>query len=125
MRNVILFFSFFLCSISLAQAQRTIRGTITDTNGDPVIGASVLAVGTTVGTVTDYNGNYELTVPEGTTQVQVVFTGYETKVVDLGTSNVIDVNLTEGVVLETAVVTALGIERDKKQIGYAVETVDW
>src|SRR4029078_8877833 len=107
MRNVILLFSFFLCSISLAQAQRTIRGTITDSNGVPVIGASVLAVGTTVGTVTDYNGNYELTVPAGTTQIQVAYTGFETKQFDLGVSDTVDISITEGVVLETAVITAL------------------
>ncbi|HEX5111417.1 MAG TPA: SusC/RagA family TonB-linked outer membrane protein [Saprospiraceae bacterium] len=124
MRNFILLIGFLLCSISLAQAQRTIRGTITDSNGEPVIGASVLAVGTTVGTVTDYNGHYELTVPEGTTQIQVAYTGFETKQVDLGASNTIDISISEGVILETAVVTALGISRDKKEIGYAVETVD-
>ncbi len=124
MRNYLLLIGLFLCSISLAQSQRTIHGSVTDSNGEAVIGASVIAVGTTVGTVTDYNGHYELIVPEGATQIQVVYTGFSSQVVNLNASNVVDVSLTEGVVLETAVITALGISRDKKEIGYAVETVD-
>ncbi|HJW27734.1 MAG TPA: carboxypeptidase-like regulatory domain-containing protein, partial [Saprospiraceae bacterium] len=124
MRHFVLLLSIFLGSISLAQSQRTIRGTITDSNGQPIIGASVLAVGSTVGTVTDFNGQYELNIPAGSTSIQVVYTGYEAKTIELGASNIIDVSLSEGVILETAVVTALGISRDKKQIGYAVETVN-
>jgi len=124
MRNYVLLIGIFLCSISLAQSQRIIRGAITDTNGDPVIGASVLAVGTTVGTVTDFDGHYELTVPDGTTQLQVAYTGYATKTVELGALNTVDISIAEGVVLETAVVTALGISRDKKEIGYSVESVE-
>ena len=124
MRNFLLLVGFFLCSISLAQSQRTIRGTVSDSNGEPIIGASVLAVGSTVGTVTDFEGKYELTVPDGTTQIQVAYTGYETKIMDVGASNVMDVNLAEGILLESAVITALGISRDKRQIGYSVESLD-
>src|SRR5512134_896471 len=111
MRNFVLLVGFFLCSISLAQAQRVIRGTITDSNGDPLIGASVLAVGTTVGTVSDFNGAYQLALPEGSTALQFSYTGYESQVIEPGASNVIDVSLSEGIVLETAVITALGISR--------------
>ena len=124
MRNFVLLVGLFLSSICLAQAQRVVTGTITDQNGDPLIGASVLVVGTTVGTVTDFNGQFSLTVPEGSNQIQVSYTGYESQVVTLGASNTVDLSLAEGVVLETAVVTALGITRDKKEIGYAIESVD-
>jgi TonB-linked SusC/RagA family outer membrane protein len=124
MKHFLLLIGIFLCSIALAQSQRVIRGTLTDSNGEPIIGASVIAVGTTVGTVTDFSGAYELTVPAGATQLQFSYTGFETRLVELGPSNVIDASLTEGVVLETAVVTALGISRDKKEIGYSVETLD-
>ncbi|HZV69022.1 MAG TPA: SusC/RagA family TonB-linked outer membrane protein [Saprospiraceae bacterium] len=123
MRNFILLIGFLLLSITLAQAQRTLRGTVTDPNGDPIIGASVFVVGTTVGTVTDFNGTYELLVPEGSTSIQLAYTGYQTQTITLGASNIVDVTLPEGVVLETAVVTALGIARDKKEIGYAIERV--
>ncbi|MFZ1677356.1 MAG: SusC/RagA family TonB-linked outer membrane protein [Saprospiraceae bacterium] len=124
MRNFILLIGFFLLSFTLAQAQRTIKGTITDPNGEPVIGASVMVVGTTLGTVSDFNGAYELVVPQGSTSIQFAYTGYQTQTANLGASNVVDVTLAEGVVLETAVVTALGISRDKKELGYAIEKVD-
>jgi TonB-dependent starch-binding outer membrane protein SusC len=84
MRNFILLVGFFLSSICLAQAQRVVTGTVTDNNGDPLIGASVLVVGTTVGTVTDFNGTYTLTVPEGSNTIQISYTGYEPQVVTLG-----------------------------------------
>ncbi len=124
MRNFVLLLGIFLCSMMMAQAQRVIRGTITDTAGDPVIGASVLAVGTTVGTVSDFNGTYQLTIPDGTVSLQYAYTGYETQIIPLGASNILDVTLMEGVLLETAVVTALGISREKKEIGYAIESLD-
>ncbi|MEP6646705.1 MAG: SusC/RagA family TonB-linked outer membrane protein, partial [Saprospiraceae bacterium] len=124
MRNFILLIGFFLLSITLAQAQRTVKGTVVDAKGEPVIGASVLAVGTTVGTVTDFNGVYNLVVPNGATSIQVSYTGYQTQTATLGASSTVDFNLAEGVVLEQAVVTALGIARDKKELGYAIEHVD-
>ncbi|MBK9985340.1 MAG: SusC/RagA family TonB-linked outer membrane protein [Saprospiraceae bacterium] len=124
MRNFILLIGFFLLSITLAQAQRTIKGTIIDPNGEPVIGASVMVVGTTVGTVSDFNGAYELVVPQGSSTIQFAYTGYQTQTANLGASNIVDITLVEGVVLETAVVTALGISRDKKELGYAIEKVD-
>jgi len=124
MRNYLLLLGFFLSSICLAQAQRVVSGTVTDNSGEPLIGASVLVVGTTVGTVTDFNGAYTLTVPAGSNQIQFSYTGYEPVVVNLGASNTVDASLAEGIVLETAVVTALGITRDKKEIAYAIESVD-
>ena len=57
-------------SIQSLQAQRTISGTVTDAeNGDPLIGANILVIGTTMGTVTDFNGRYEMLVPDGARQV--------------------------------------------------------
>ncbi len=123
MRNFVLLLGFFLSSICLAQAQRVVTGTVIDSDGEPLIGASVLVVGTTVGTVTDFNGNYTLTVPEGATQVQISYTGYETQVTTLGNANTINVTLAEGIILETAVVTGLGIKREAKSLGYGYTEV--
>src|SRR5688500_8669692 len=123
MRNFLLLVGFFLSSICLAQAQRVVTGTVTDNNGDPLIGASVLVVGTTVGTVTDFNGAYTLTVPEGSNTIQFSYTGYESQVVTLGASNSVNASLAEGVVLETAVVTGLGIKREAKSLGYGYTEV--
>ena len=123
MRNFILLIGFFLSSICLAQAQRVVSGTVTDNNGEALIGASVLVVGTTVGTVTDFNGGYTLTVPEGSNVIQFSYTGYESRTVALGASNIVNVSLVEGVVLETAVVTGLGIKREAKSLGYGYTEV--
>ena len=124
MRNFVLLVGFFLSSICLAQAQRVITGKVTDQNGEALIGASVLVVGTTVGTVTDLDGMYSITVPEGATSLQISYTGYEPQIITLGPSNMIDVTLQEGVVLETAVVTGLGIRREAKSLGYGYTEVD-
>ncbi len=124
MRNFVLLFAFFTLHLSFIQAQHTVQGKITDSNGEPLIGATVVAVGTSVGTMSDFNGGYQLTVPAGSTSIQFSYTGYQTKTVEIGASNVIDATLVEGIVLESAVVTAMGIARDKKEIGYAIESVD-
>ena len=113
-----------LCFGVMAIAQRTVMGTITDNDGEALIGASVLVKGTTVGTVTDFDGKYSVVVPEGSNTLVVSYTGYATQEIELGASNVVDVSLAEGVVLNEAVVTALGIERDEKALGYAVQSVD-
>lgn len=105
-------------------AQRSITGKVSDESGEPLIGASVLVKGTTTGTVTELDGSYRLEAPSGSNVVLVFsYTGYNPREVALGASNVMDVTLSAGITLETAVVTALGIERDKKALTYSVEKV--
>lgn len=64
-------------------AQTTVTGTITDSEGEALIGASVIVQGTGVGTVSDFDGNYELSVPEGSTALVFSYTGFSEKVVAL------------------------------------------
>lgn len=71
---------------------RTISGTITDENGEPMIGVSILVKGSTIGTVTDFNGNYNLNVPVSSTLV-ISFIGYETKEIQVGNSATINESL--------------------------------
>jgi TonB-linked SusC/RagA family outer membrane protein len=104
-------------------AQRSVSGVVTDTNGESLLGASVLIKGTSVGTVTDLDGKYTINVPEGSNTLVFSYTGFATQEVELGASNVLDVVMEEGVTLETAVVTALGVERQEKALGYAVQDV--
>ncbi len=105
-------------------AQRTISGTVTDEGGDPLVGANVyLATDPSVGTITDFDGYYELQVPEGATVIEVSFTGYTTQEVELGASDTYNVTLQGGVELSEAVVTALGITRDEKSLGYSTQEV--
>ncbi|WP_367390990.1 SusC/RagA family TonB-linked outer membrane protein [Lewinella sp. LCG006] len=123
MKKLSLVLSLVLFAVSFAIAQRTVSGTITDDGGEPLIGASILVKGTSSGTVTDIDGSYSLEVPDGSTTLVVSYTGFETREVKLGASNVLDITMSEGVALDEVVVTGLGIRRDKKALGYAVTTL--
>jgi TonB-linked SusC/RagA family outer membrane protein len=106
-------------------AQRTISGKVTDAGGEPLIGASVVVKGTSSGTVTDIDGSYSISVPSDSKVLVYSYTGYESKDVELGASNTVDVILAEGAEqLSEVVVTAQGITREKKALGYAVSSVD-
>ena len=122
MKKLYLFFIFFF-TIAIGFSQRTISGTVTDDNGEPLLGANVIVQGTTIGSVTDFDGNYTLEVPDGYTSLVVSYTGYSSQDISLGVSNVVDVQLSEGLLLQEAVITALGIERADRSIGYAVSEV--
>ena len=121
-RSFLIFFPLLLFALT-AHAQRVIKGTITDKKGDPVIGANVVAKGTTVGTVTDIDGRYMLSVPEGTTALVVSYTGYTNQELALGASNIADGSLEEGILLAETVVSALGVKRNKSDVPYANQTV--
>ena len=123
MKKLSLVIMVFIFAIGSALAQRTITGSILDDAGEVLIGANVLVKGTSVGAVTDLEGNYKVDVPEGSTTLIISYTGYETQELELGASNVLDVTMSEGLLLTEAVVTALGISRDKKTIGYATQEV--
>jgi len=112
---------FGLCS---AVAQRTISGTITNAEGEGLIGANVIVKGTSIGTVADFNGFFQLEVPSDATAIMVSYTGFDTKEITLGVSNVVDVELTEGLFMEEVVVTALGIDRNARDVAYANQIVE-
>ncbi|MCC6817162.1 MAG: SusC/RagA family TonB-linked outer membrane protein [Saprospiraceae bacterium] len=113
----------FLMALSFSVAQRMVKGTVTDKNGQAIIGANVVAKGSNAGTVTDVNGAYSLNVPAGTTALTISYTGYNSQDITLGASNMVDVSLSEGLILGEAVVTALGISRDEKSLTYGVSRV--
>lgn len=123
MKKISLVLTLVLFAAGFALAQRTVVGMVTDQEGEPLIGASVLVKGTTAGTVSDIDGKYSVAVPAGANVLVISYTGYESQEIELGTSNVVNVSLVEGVTLETAVVTALNIQRDEKALGFAVQEV--
>ena len=123
MKRHSLVFVLVLLTFGLAHAQRTVSGTVTDQSGEPLIGANILLKGASLGTVTDFDGKYSLEIPDGGEILVFSYTGYSPKEVAIGAASVLDVILEEGVILETAVVTALGVGRDKEKLGYAVENV--
>jgi len=117
----------FLSFIGMqAFAQTSISGTVTDANGEPVPGANVRAKGfSDVGTITDLNGSYSLSVPTEATTLIFSFVGMKTQEVEIGGQTTISISLqNEDVGIDEVVVTALGITRDQKALGYSVTTVD-
>ncbi|WP_116128039.1 SusC/RagA family TonB-linked outer membrane protein [Lewinella sp. IMCC34183] len=105
-------------------AQVTVSGRVTDAgSAEPLIGVSVLATGGTAGTVTDLDGNYTLTVTTTDATLRFTYVGYQAQSVPLNGRTTVDVALQDGVNLNEVVVTALGIRREKKALGYAVEEV--
>ena len=108
-----------------AQGQ-SISGRVTDAqDGGPLPGVNVVAVGTTVGTTTDSQGLYDLDVPANVDSLSFSFVGYATQTVAIGGRSEIDVALQPQVQqLGDVVVTALGIERQERSLGYAAQEVD-
>jgi TonB-linked SusC/RagA family outer membrane protein len=124
MKKLSLLLVMFFAVIGSIVAQRTVTGKVTDAKGEPLIGANVLAKGTSAGAATDVDGAYRLSVPAGSSTLVVSYAGYETQEVALGASNVVDVALAENTkVLGEVVVTALGIQREKKSLGYSATDV--
>lgn len=120
--RILLLCSILLCSFTIVQAQ-TITGVVKDANNEPIIGASVAVKGTTTGTLTDIDGNYKISA--GSSSVLVFsFIGYNSKEVPVGSQSIINVVLQESSQqLEEVVVTALGIKKDSKKLGYAISTI--
>ena len=109
-------------SILQQSAKITTQGTVVDAQGEPLIGVSILEVGTTNGTITDIDGKFTLQVTSGAT-LELSYIGYKTQqlkaVSALGTIQMSD----DTEVLQEVVVTALGIKREKKALGYAIQEV--
>ena len=116
-----LFFVLFSMSLS---AQRTISGTITDTGtNEPLIGANVLVSGTSTGAITDLDGNYTLTVPDGYDVLEISYAGFSTQRVPLGESNIVNIGMSYGELLDEIVVTGYGSQR-QKEVTSAVVKLD-
>ena len=123
MKRLTLMLACFFISMGLAIAQnKQASGTVTDEKGEPVIGASVLAKGTTAGTVTDLDGKFTLNIPTNVSTLVIKYIGYTELEVSAGTN--LNVMLTPDTrALEEVVVTALGITRQEKTLGYSATTV--
>lgn len=114
----------FICSAAV-QAQVPVSGKIlSGEDNSPIPGANILVKGTTAGTISDADGNFSLSVPDQSTTLVVSFVGYLSQEVLLDGRTSINVTLaTDAKQLTEVVVTALGIEKDKSQLGYAVQDV--
>ncbi len=102
----------------------TITGIIIDQSGEPLPGVNVILQGTTTGTVTDYEGKYTITVPNTNAVLQFSFIGYKTETMVVGDQRRIDLTLSDDATqLGEVVVTALGMSKEKKKLGYSVQEV--
>ncbi|PKV75260.1 SusC/RagA family TonB-linked outer membrane protein [Pontibacter ramchanderi] len=111
------------CQLAVAQSL-SVQGKVTDEQGQGLPGASVAVKGTTNGTITDGNGNYKLTVRGQEDVLVVSFIGYTLQELPIGNRDFINIQLQpDQRQLSEVVVTALGIEREQKALGYAVSTV--
>uniref|UniRef100_UPI0025C506A8 TonB-dependent receptor plug domain-containing protein n=1 Tax=Leeuwenhoekiella sp. UBA1003 TaxID=1946744 RepID=UPI0025C506A8 len=106
---------------SFAQTKE-VTGTVTDGSGVPLPGVNIVIQGTTTGTQTDFDGNYAISASEGQTLV-FSYVGFGDSEQVVGASSTINVSLTAGEALDEVVVTALGISREKKSLGYATQEV--
>ena len=116
---VLVFLPYLLCAQNI-----TVKGTVKDTNGEPIIGASVQVKGTRVGVITSIDGNYTVKCSSNAT-LAFSSIGYKTKTLTVDGKKVINVILEETATnLNEVVVTAMGIKKDEKKLGYAVATVN-
>lgn len=124
MKKLALILALFLFGAELF-AQITVSGTVKDSNGAPIPGANIWASdNTSVGTITDGDGKYQINLPDGTVSLNFSFMGMEPQIVAINGQSVIDVVLQNlDIVFEDVVITALGIAREKKALGYSVQDV--
>jgi TonB-linked SusC/RagA family outer membrane protein len=126
MKKSLLAFLLLLFTGVFAIAQeRTVTGTVTDSDAAaPLPGVSVLVKGTSTGTITDMDGQYSISVPASATTLVFSYLGYGRQELIIGNSNMLNVSLkAEASALSEVVVTAFGLEREKKSLTYTVQDV--
>ena len=119
------FLGFIGLQVLFAQT-REISGTVTSSDdGSTIPGASVVVKGTTIGTVTDMDGKFILKVVPGSKALVITFVGMTSSEMSLTESNIYNIKMaTERVAVSEVIVTALGIKRSEKSIGYSASTVN-
>ena len=118
---ILTLFMALIVQISFAQ-QKTVSGTVSDENGLPLIGTTVLVVGTSSGTTTDFDGKYSIKAKAGDV-LSYSYVGYATQNKTVGSASTINATLQPDNTLDEVVVTALGIKRNEKALGYSVQSI--
>ena len=112
-----------LFSFGLMQAQNIVTGTVTDNNGEVLIGANILAKNTVVGTITEIDGSFSLAVPAESDALIISYAGFETQEVLLGNQTNFDIVLREGALLDEVVVVGF-TQQKRKDLTGAVSSVN-
>ncbi|RKR14013.1 TonB-linked SusC/RagA family outer membrane protein [Maribacter vaceletii] len=111
-----------IAHVTLAQ-EKTVSGTVSDQDGLPLPGVNIVVQGSTSGTQTDFDGNYSINASEGQT-LMFSYIGQKTATAIVGASNTVNIQLQEDAeALEEVVVTAMGMSREKKSLGYAAQEI--
>lgn len=104
--------------------KKNLSGRVVDDNGEPVIGASVMVKGTTSGTITDLDGRFSLNNVQESASLYISYIGYQNEELSVKNKNVLSIVLKENSkLLDEVVVTALGMKREEKALGYSVTKV--
>ena len=125
MRKVLFLLTLCLAFSVSAMAQFTVTGTVTDSDGLGIPGVSILERGTTNGTITNIDGNYTLRIASPDASLVFSFVGMESQEIAVNGRPVVDVSLKASAIgLGEVVVTAMGVTKEAKKLGYAVTQVD-
>jgi TonB-linked SusC/RagA family outer membrane protein len=125
MKKYLLFFFTWILAFQVSAQERVVTGRITSTeDGSTLPGVNVILKGTTTGTTTDANGTYRLGIPSSGGSLVYSFIGLKTEEIAIGDRTVVDLSLGLDITqLTEVVVTAVGIQREAKALGYAVQNV--
>ena len=110
-------------TMAAQEKAHVVKGKILDEENLPLVGVGVVVVGTLNGVISDENGNYSISaLPEQ--ELQFSFLGFKTETIKVGSQTVINLTMkSDAEIMESAVVTALGIKSDEKSIGYSAQKV--
>ena len=120
MKKLVNLFSLLLLMTGLIGfAQDTVSGVVSDTDGMPLPGATVVVQGTSIGVTTDFDGNYSISASEGDVLV-FSYVGYVNQSVTVGSSSSIDVSLESSTALEEVIVTGIGTQERQRSVASTV-----
>lgn len=123
--SLTLLFLLVCSSITAQNTNFSVSGTVTSSEDNmPLPGVSIVLKGTTSGITTDFDGKYSINVPNGSGSLVFSYIGFKTREVSVNSQSIINISLeTDAQALDEVVVTALGIKREDKSLGYSVENV--
>jgi len=124
-KSILTILSIMIISSGSLWSQNTLRGVVYDENGNTLPGATIVVSGTTKGVTTDIDGEFSIQIPQEENTIEVSFIGYLTETVEVSEKDYIEITLLPSIEqLQEVVVTALGIKREAKSLGYSVQQVD-
>ncbi len=123
MRKTLLLLLLFCASSMMVVAQRTVSGKVVDESGEALLGVTVLVQGTSTGVTTDIDGNYRISVQDGSVLV-FSYVGFETVELTVGNRTTIDITMSGVTELQEVVVTGSAVGKSKETLSFAVGSID-